>query len=483
MKQYLKLKLNQKLSPQQIQLMKLIQLPTIDFEQKIKQELEENPALEIKDNSNDALDEDFSNSNEDELNNESIDDEDINIEDYINYDDTPAYKLSYNTNNDSENSEIPLASGISFTEYLLNQLNTLRLNDDEAKIAEFLVGSIDNSGYLRQNTDEIIDDLAFTQNIEVSTKKLNKILSIVQQLDPPGVGAQSLQECLILQLKRKPSNKQINLANNIIKKSFDQFSKKHFNKLIEKYDINEKELKAAINEIEKLNPKPGNSYSNYEKPVEQIIPDFKIEISNNSLALTLNNRNNPVLKISNHYNEMLKGYKLDKNKTKSQKEAIQFIKQKLDSAKWFIDAVKQRQETLYITMHAIMKYQEEYLLSGDEKKIKPMILKDIAEKIEMDISTISRVANSKYVDTPYGTKLLKEFFSESMTNQSGEEISTIEIKKILEIIVENENKRAPQTDEKLVKLLKEKGYKIARRTVAKYREQLNIPVARLRKEI
>jgi len=483
MKQYLKLKLNQKLSPQQIQLMKLIQLPTIDFEQKIKQELEENPALEIRDNSNDVLDEDFSNSNEDELNNESIDDDDINIEDYINYDDTPAYKLSYNTNNDSENSEIPFASGISFTEYLLNQLNTLRLNDDEAKIAEFLVGSIDNSGYLRQNTDEIIDDLAFTQNIDVSIEKLKKILSIVQQLDPPGVGAQSLQECLILQLKRKPSNKQINLANNIIENSFDQFSKKHFNKLIVKYDINENELKAAIIEIEKLNPKPGNSYSNDEKPIEQIIPDFKIEISNNSLVLTLNNRNNPVLKISNHYNEMLKGYKLDKNKTKSQREAVQFIKQKLDSAKWFIDAVKQRQETLYVTMSAIMEYQEEYFLSGDEKQMKPMILKDIAEKIEMDISTISRVANSKYVDTPYGTKLLKEFFSESMTTQSGEEISTIEIKKILETIIEKENKRAPQTDEKLVKLLQEKGYKIARRTVAKYREQLNIPVARLRKEI
>ena len=483
MKQYLKLKLNQKLSPQQIQLMKLIQLPTIDFEQKIKQELEENPALEIRDNSNDVLDEDFSNSNEDELNNESIDDDDINIEDYINYDDTPAYKLSYNTNNDSENSEIPFASGISFTEYLLNQLNTLRLNDDEAKIAEFLVGSIDNSGYLRQNADEIIDDLAFTQNIDVSIEKLKKILSIVQQLDPPGVGAQSLQECLILQLKRKPSNKQINLATNIIENSFDQFSKKHFNKLIVKYDINENELKAAIIEIEKLNPKPGNSYSNYENPIEQIIPDFKIEISNNSLVLTLNNRNNPVLKISNHYNEMLKGYKLDKNKTKSQREAVQFIKQKLDSAKWFIDAVKQRQETLYVTMSAIMEYQEEYFLSGDEKQMKPMILKDIAEKIEMDISTISRVANSKYVDTPYGTKLLKEFFSESMTTQSGEEISTIEIKKILETIIEKENKRAPQTDEKLVKLLQEKGYKIARRTVAKYREQLNIPVARLRKEI
>ena len=483
MKQYLKLKLNQKLSPQQIQLMKLIQLPTIDFEQKIKQELEENPALEIRDNSNDVLDEDFSNSNEDELNNESIDNEDINIEDYINYDDTPAYKLNYNTNNDAENTEIPFASGISFTEYLLNQLNTLRLNDDEAKIAEFLVGSIDNSGYLRQNTDEIIDDLAFTQNIDVSIEKLKKILSIVQQLDPPGVGAQSLQECLILQLKRKPSNKQINLANNIIENSFDQFSKKHFNKLIVKYDINENELKAAIIEIEKLNPKPGNSFSNYEKPIEQITPDFKIEIDNNALVLTLNNRNNPVLKISNHYNEMLKGYKLDKNKTKSQREAVQFIKQKLDSAKWFIDAVKQRQETLYVTMLAIMEYQEEYFLSGDEKQMKPMILKDIAEKIEMDISTISRVANSKYVDTPYGTKLLKEFFSESMTTQSGEEISTIEIKKILETIIENENKRAPQTDEKLVKLLKEKGYKIARRTVAKYREQLNIPVARLRKEI
>ena len=483
MKQYLKLKLNQKLSPQQIQLMKLIQLPTIDFEQKIQQELEENPALEIRDNSNDVLDEDFSNSNEDELNNESIDNEDINIEDYINYDDTPAYKLNYNTNNDAENTEIPFASGISFTEYLLNQLNTLRLNDEEAKIAEFLVGSIDNSGYLRQNTDEIIDDLAFTQNIDVSIEKLKKILSIVQQLDPPGVGAQSLQECLILQLKRKPSNKQINLANNIIENSFDQFSKKHFNKLIVKYNINENELKAAIVEIEKLNPKPGNSFSNYEKPIEQITPDFKIEIDNNALVLTLNNRNNPILKISNHYNEMLKGYKLDRNKTKSQREAIQFIKQKLDSAKWFIDAVKQRQETLYVTMLAIMEYQEEYFLSGDEKQIKPMILKDIAEKIEMDISTISRVANSKYVDTPYGTKLLKEFFSESMTTQSGEEISTIEIKKILETIIENENKRAPQTDEKLVKVLQEKGYKIARRTVAKYREQLNIPVARLRKEI
>ena len=365
----------------------------------------------------------------------------------------------------------------------LNLISSEPLNYHEVQKVYINYFNINIGDFQNWNIDDIIDDLAFTQNIDVSIEKLKKILSIVQQLDPPGVGAQSLQECLILQLKRKPSNKQINLATNIIENSFDQFSKKHFNKLIVKYDINENELKAAIIEIEKLNPKPGNSYSNYENPIEQIIPDFKIEISNNSLVLTLNNRNNPVLKISNHYNEMLKGYKLDKNKTKSQREAVQFIKQKLDSAKWFIDAVKQRQETLYVTMSAIMEYQEEYFLSGDEKQMKPMILKDIAEKIEMDISTISRVANSKYVDTPYGTKLLKEFFSESMTTQSGEEISTIEIKKILETIIEKENKRAPQTDEKLVKLLQEKGYKIARRTVAKYREQLNIPVARLRKEI
>ena len=305
----------------------------------------------------------------------------------------------------------------------------------------------------------------------------------MQQLDPPGVGAQSLKDCLIIQLKRKAVNDDVELAIDILEHSFEHFSKKHFNKLIAKYNISEERLKAVIKEVEKLNPKPGNSYSNTNKPIEHIIPDFKIEIDNNNLILTLNNRNSPILKISKEYDEMLKGYKLDKNKTKSQKDAVQFIKQKLDSAKWFIDAVKQRQETLYVTMSAIMEYQKEYFITGDEKNMKPMILKDIAEKIEMDISTISRVANSKYVDTPYGTKLLKEFFSESMTTQSGEEISTIEIKKILQTIIENENKKSPETDEKLVKLLVNKGYKIARRTVAKYREQLNIPVARLRKEI
>ena len=479
MKQYLKLKLNQKLSPQQIQLMKLIQLPTIDFEQNIQRELEENPALEIEENRNDNIDEDYSNSNEERLS----DNEDINIDEYLNYDDTPSYKLNYSSNNENENNEIPFASGISFTEYLTSQLNTLKLDNKEKKIAEFLVGSIDNSGYIRQELNEIVDDLAFTQNLDVSIEKLKNILSIVQQLDPPGVGAQSLKDCLIIQLKRKAVNDDIELAIDILEHSFDHFSKKHFNKLIAKYNISEERLKAVIKEVEKLNPKPGNSYSNTNKPIEHIIPDFKIEIDNNNLILTLNNRNSPILKISKEYDEMLKGYKLDKNKTKSQKDAVQFIKQKLDSAKWFIDAVKQRQETLYVTMSAIMEYQKEYFITGDEKNMKPMILKDIAEKIEMDISTISRVANSKYVDTPYGTKLLKEFFSESMTNQSGEEISTIEIKKILQTIIEKENKKFPETDEKLVKLLVNKGYKIARRTVAKYREQLNIPVARLRKEI
>ena len=479
MKQYLKLKLNQKLSPQQIQLMKLIQLPTIDFEQNIQRELEENPALEIEENRNENIDEDYSNSNDERLS----DDEDINIDEYLNYDDTPSYKLNYSSNNENENNEIPFASGISFTEYLTSQLNTLKLDNKEKKIAEFLVGSIDNSGYIRQELNEIVDDLAFTQNLDVSIDKLKNILSIVQQLDPPGVGAQSLKDCLIIQLKRKAVNDDIELAIDILEHSFEHFSKKHFNKLIAKYNISEERLKAVIKEVEKLNPKPGNSYSNTNKPIEHIIPDFKIEIDNNNLILTLNNRNSPILKISKEYDEMLKGYKLDKNKTKSQKDAVQFIKQKLDSAKWFIDAVKQRQETLYVTMSAIMEYQKEYFITGDEKNMKPMILKDIAEKIEMDISTISRVANSKYVDTPYGTKLLKEFFSESMTNQSGEEISTIEIKKILQTIIEKENKKFPETDEKLVKLLVNKGYKIARRTVAKYREQLNIPVARLRKEI
>jgi RNA polymerase sigma-54 factor len=449
--------------------MKLIQLPVLDFEQKLKQEIEENPALEITELIN---------------NDEFNDDENIDVEDYINDDEIPDYKLnSYNSSNKDENS-IPYASGMSFTQLILNQLRTERLNDLEMKIAEFLVGCIDEDGYIRQNLEDIIDDLAFTQNIITEHKTVESILKIIQNLDPPGIGARSLQECLVLQLRRKDSNEiSTKLALDVIEDSFDLFSKRHFEKLLSKYQISEEELKIAIKEIEKLNPKPANSLSvNSTKLIEQVIPDFKIEIINDKLLLSLNGRNKPTMNVSREYTEMLKGYSLEK-KRKSQKEAIQFIKQKLDSAKWFIEAIEQREQTLMLTMKAIMTFQEAYFLSGDEKKIKPMILKNIADKINMDISTISRVANSKYVDTPYGTKLIKEFFSESMINNKGEEISTIEVKKKLENIIEEEDKRKPETDDSLVKLLNKEGYKIARRTVSKYREQLNIPVARLRKQI
>ena len=468
LKQSLKLKLSQKLSPQQIQLMKLIQLPVLDFEQKLKQEIEENPALEITEL----------------INNDEFNDENIDVEDYINDDEIPDYKLnSYNSSNKDENS-IPYASGMSFTQLILNQLRTERLNDLEMKIAEFLVGCIDEDGYIRQNLEDIIDDLAFTQNIITEHKTVESILKIIQNLDPPGIGARSLQECLVLQLRRKDSNEiSTKLALDVIEDSFDLFSKRHFEKLLSKYQISEEELKIAIKEIEKLNPKPANSLSvNSTKLIEQVIPDFKIEIINDKLLLSLNGRNKPTMNVSREYTEMLKGYSLEK-KRKSQKEAVQFIKQKLDSAKWFIEAIEQREQTLMLTMKAIMTFQEAYFLSGDEKKIKPMILKNIADKINMDISTISRVANSKYVDTPYGTKLIKEFFSESMINNKGEEISTIEVKKKLENIIEEEDKRKPETDDSLVKLLNKEGYKIAIRTVSKYREQLNIPVARLRKQI
>ena len=470
LKQSLKLKLSQKLSPQQIQLMKLIQLPVLDFEQKLKQEIEENPALEV--NESISTEEEFSK------------DENIDVEDYINDDEIPDYRLNTYNSSATEENAIPYASGVSFNQVILNQIYTERLSDFEMKIAEFLVGCIDEGGYIRQSIEDIIDDLAFTQNIDVEYDTVNTILKAIQNLDPAGIGARSLQECLALQLSRKGTdNPNTVLALNIIEDSFNLFTKRHFEKILTKYQISEKELKTAIKEIEKLNPKPGNSLSNNStKLIEQVIPDFKIEIVNNELLLSLNGRNKPVMNVSREYTEMLKGYSLEKNR-KSQKDAVQFIKQKLDSARWFIEAIEQREQTLMLTMKAIMTYQQDYFLSGDEKKIKPMILKNIADKINMDISTISRVANSKYVDTPYGTKLIKEFFSESMLNNKGEEISTIEIKKILEKIISEEDKRKPETDDVLVKLLHKEGYKIARRTVSKYREQLNIPVARLRKEI
>lgn len=485
LKQQLQFKLSQKLSPQQIQLMKLIQLPTQAFEQRLKQELEENPALEGgKEEIENDFDSDLDNSIDDYNDSETINAEDINVDDYLSDDEIPDYRTHANNySGDEDDKSIPYAAGMSFTQYLINQLNTYRLNDEERDIAEFLVGSVDESGYIRRSLSDIMDDLAFTQNVYTSEEKIEYVLRIVHQLDPAGVGARDLQECLSIQLHRKEKTASVDLAIDIIDNAFDQFTKKHYKKLLQKFDITEEQLKAAISEIEHLNPKPGGSYAGNNRIVEHVVPDFAIKIVDGELELTLNGRNAPELHVSREYNNMLKGYKESKDKSKSQKDAILFIKQKLDAAKWFIEAIKQRQQTLFVTMSAIMHYQKEYFLTGDERKLKPMILKDIADEISMDVSTVSRVANSKYVDTPYGTKLIKEFFSESMKNDQGEDVSTREIKKILETVIEEEDKRKPLTDEALASILKEKGYPIARRTVAKYREQLDIPVARLRKKI
>jgi RNA polymerase sigma-54 factor len=485
LKQHLQFKLSQKLSPQQIQLMKLIQLPTQAFEQRLKQELEENPALESGKDESDALDDDeFGEQYEDEADYETVTTEDINIDEYLSDDEIPEYRTRTNNYSaDDEEKNIPYAAGTSFNQYLINQLNTIYLSDEEWAIAEFLVGSVDESGYIRRPLSDIMDDLAFTQNIFVDEATIEKVLHVVQDLDPPGVGARSLDECLILQLEKKEPTQAIELAIEILRKSFEHFSKKHYKQLIQKHDISEVQLREAIAEIEKLNPKPGGSYSGSNRIVEHVVPDFAIRIVDGELELSLNGRNAPELHISNEYSNMLAGYKNARDRSKSQKDAVLFIKQKLDAAKWFIDAIKQRQQTLYITMNAIMQYQKEFFLTGDERKLRPMILKDIADAIGMDVSTVSRVANSKYVDTPYGTKLIKDFFSESMKNEQGEDVSTREIKKILETVIGEENKKRPLTDDRLAKILKDKGYPIARRTVAKYREQLNLPVARLRKEI
>jgi RNA polymerase sigma-54 factor len=406
------------------------------------------------------------------------------VDEYLSDDEVPDYRTQANNYSiDDEEKDIPYASGISFTQHLTSQLNTFSLTDEEYDIAEFLVGSVDESGYIRRSLPDIVDDLAFTQNIYTTEKAVEKVLHIVHQLDPAGVGARNLQECLSIQLHRKEKHPDVELAIEIIDKAFEQFTKKHYKKLLQKFDVTELQLKDAIDQIEHLNPKPGGSYAGNTKIVEHVVPDFAIRINDGELELTLNGRNAPELHVSREYSNMLKGYKEATDKSKSQKDAVMFIKQKLDAAKWFIEAIKQRQQTLFVTMSAIMNYQCDYFLTGDERRLRPMILKDIADEIDMDVSTVSRVANSKYVDTPYGTKLIKDLFSESMTNDQGEEVSTREIKKILETVIEDENKRKPLTDEKLASILLEKGYPIARRTVAKYREQLDIPVARLRKKI
>jgi len=486
LKQYLQYKLSQKLSPQQIQLMKLIQLPTQAFEQRLRQELEDNPALEpgkeivedTEDIYEDNYEEDFKEDNE------HIDAVDINIDEYLSDDEIPDYRTQ--TNNYSEDQDdkvIPYAAATTFYQHLLAQLQQQFIAEEDWAIAAFLIGSIDETGYIRRPIPDLVDDLAFTENLYTDESQVKKVLRSVQQLDPAGVGATSLQECLLLQLERKTPTKAIQLAQDILKRSFEAFSKKHYDKLILKHNLSENDLKEALLAIEKLNPKPGSAFSDGAKIISHIVPDFSLKIVDGELELLLNGRNAPELHISRSYNNMLAGYKETKQKTNAQKETVSFIKQKLDAAKWFIEAIKQRQQTLYLTMGAIIDFQEAYFLSGDERKLKPMILKDIADLIDMDISTVSRVANSKYIDTPYGTKLVKSYFSEGMKNEKGEDVSTREIKKIVEQLIKKEDKRKPLTDDKLALILKEKGYPIARRTVAKYREQLELPVARLRKEI
>ena len=487
LKQFLNLKLSQKLSPQQIQLMKLIQLPTQAFEQRLKEEMDENPALETGTEEEEIYEKDEFDNNEeydDYEDNESIDSGEINIDEYLSNDETPDYKLKANNySDDDDDREMPFAAPISFHQDLINQLNTFILTEDEREIAEFLVGSIDDMGYIRRTIQDIVDDMAFTQGVYTDDKTVEKVLHIIHELEPSGVGARDLQECLLLQLKHKTPTESVDLSINILTNQFEAFTKKHYDKLLQKYDITQAQLKKAIEEIEKLNPKPGGAFDSSSRMIEQIVPDFTIRIVEGELELSLNGRNAPSLHVSKDYQEMMQTYKVSKDKSNAQKDAVQFIKQKLDSAKWFIDAIRQRQETLFVTMNAIMHFQQEFFLDGEETKMKPMILKDIADMVGLDISTVSRVANSKFVDTPYGTKLIKEFFSEAMKNDQGEDVSTLEIKKILKNTIEEEDKHKPLPDDQLAIILKEKGYPIARRTIAKYREQLDIPVARMRKKI
>ncbi|MGZ4033725.1 MAG: RNA polymerase factor sigma-54 [Bacteroidia bacterium] len=477
-------KLLQKLSPQQIQLMKLLQLPTIALEQRIKEEMELNPALEEGPDNDEETNTDLEDENYDDA---PADDDnqrdDFSISDYMDEDDGASYKLKVNnTSPDEERKEIPFSVGVSFQDMLESQLGMKALNDREYQIALNLIGNLDDDGYLRRELSSIVDDIAFSQNITTTEAELNDLLKIIQDFDPAGVGARDLQECLLIQLRRiEVQTMVVELATEVVEKQMDEFSKKHYDKIAKKLNIDDELLKEVIQEILKLNPRPGNSMADGQKSFQQVIADFTIVNEDGQLLLSLNARNSPDLKVSKEYSQMLAEY--SKSKDKSSKEASMFVKQKLEGAKWFIDAIQQRSYTLLYTMNAIMEYQKDYFLTGDETLLKPMILKDIAERVNLDISTISRVANSKYVQTPFGTFLLKSFFSESLSTDSGEEVSTREVKKILEDCIAAESKKKPLTDDKLTKILKEKGYNIARRTIAKYREQLEIPVARLRKEL
>lgn len=484
----------QKLSPQQIQLVKLLQIPTASLEERVKEEMEENPALEFAENGsekdelntqNDTDPGEETHENDEESTNDEYDQ--IDISEYLSDgdDDIADYRTKDNNFPDPEETyTVPVKVEHSFHDFLMSQLSMLRLDERQEKIAGQIIGSIDDDGYLRRDPQSIANDLAFSQNLQVAGKEVRSIIQRIQEFDPPGVCAANLQECLLLQLKRKsPEDPNIRNATLILEKYFDEFTKKHYEKIQKVLDLTDDGLKLAIDEVIKLNPKPGGNFGTVNKVESYIVPDFFIYNNNGNLELTLNSRNAPDLHISDNYKEMLRTYEKSAKKDKRQKEAVLFIKQKIDAAKWFIDAIRQRQHTLLSTMETIMRYQEEFFLTGDETTLRPMILKDIADRTGLDISTVSRVANSKYVQTEFGPYKLKYFFSESLSTENGEEVSTREVKKILQDIVGDESKRKPLSDESLTHMLQEKGYNIARRTVAKYREQLNIPVARLRKEL
>lgn len=476
-------KLLQKLSPQQIQVIKLLEIPTVQLEQRIKKELEENPLLELESDNPEQTNEDSIPEEQDTE--KDVDNDEFTFDDYYSEDeDIPSYKLSTNNiSKDDKYVEVPFSVGTTFHEFLYDQLRMVSLSEEQKQLAEYIIGNIDDDGYLRRDLMSISDDLAFNMNLDIDEKELLKILLEIQEFDPPGIGARNLRECLLLQLKKKKSE-HLELAITIVKDYFIEFTKKHYSKIQSKLELSDEELKMGIDQILKLNPKPGSSYNNpLNKSNQHIVPDFILDNIDGELNLSLNQRNVPNLIINNTYQDMLLTLSENQKKKKNDKEAMLFVKQKMDSAKWFIDAIQQRQTTLLLTMSEIISFQKEYFQDGDETKLRPMILKDIAQRTHLDISTISRVSNSKYIQAHFGIYPLKYFFSEGLQKDDGEEVSTREIKKILHECIDNENKKKPLTDEKLAQILKEKTYLIARRTVAKYREQLEIPVARLRKEL
>ena len=483
LRQSLRQKLQQKLSPAQIQVIKMLEVPTLELEERIRQELEENPALEEGEEitaDNDEMD-DF------DLNDDGGNNDDVDFDDYMSDDEIPDYKLkANNTSKDDKHEDIPFTAGMTFHEFLLEQVGLLQLTPKQETLIEYVIGNIDEEGYLRRTPEAMVDDIVFQAGVQTSDDEMYEVVEMVKQFDPAGVGASTLQECLALQLDRKTPSADVLIAKKLLDDYFEEFSKKHFDKISKALNIDDSCLKRVMNEIVHLNPKPGNAWSGnvLEKSMGTIVPDFILENDENKLSVSLNNSNIPELRISATYNEMFQDYTGNKqNQNREMKDAVMFVKQKIDSARWFIDAIKQRQQTLLATMTAIVEYQKAFFIEGDETYLKPMILKDIADMTGYDISTISRVSNSKYIQTEFGVFSVKYFFSESMTNDSGEEVSTKEIKKILQDCISSEDKSKPLNDDALVEVLKTKGYVIARRTVAKYREQLNIPVARMRKEI